>query len=213
MLFKNAHGYRERMEVSNMKKFKNAKILTVTLITAGFLSLGSMAAGAGNSDQTDVISYKFHMLKDKISSLSVNAPENSGAGAVLNAGKPAQELDATNENMLINNIDGVKVIKVDLDKAGSEIENMKRSGPGRVNVSVDDRVRWEQNGYKATGGKNFNNSAVINRMRMNVKMNLSKEATANFSSQKTNDFGTGMQNEQEPPLNHANIVVDLDKKD
>lgn len=195
-----------------MKKLKNAKILTVTLMTAGFLSIGSMAIGSEKSDQPETISYKFRMLKDKIAALSVNekTAENS---EVKTSSVPAKDgaAGATLENMIVNTVDGVKVIKNDLEKAGPDIENMKRSGPGRVNVSVDDRVRWEQNGYKGAGGKNFNNSAVINRLRMNVKMNLSDKTTANFSSQKTNDFGTGAQNEQTPPVNHANITVDLDK--
>lgn len=199
------------MEVTYMKKLKNAKLLTFTLMAAGFLSFGSMTFGAEISNQADIVSYKFRMLKDKISSLAVDGQKDLKDGAVLNIAKPAQAADATVENLIINTVSGVKIIKNDLEKTGPEIENMKRSGPGAVNVSVEDRVRWEQNGYKATGGKSFNNSTVMNRLRMNVKMNLSKKATANFSSQKTNDFNTGNHNEQEPPVNHANITVDLDK--
>ncbi len=188
-----------------MKKFRNVKIMAVTLMAAGFLSLGSQAFGAGVSEQDGIVSYKFRMLKDKISALSVSAPDDKSGV------KPAQAAAATDENLIINNIGGVKVIKNDIEKAGSEIENMKRSGPGKIDVLVDDRVRWEHTGFKATGGKNLNRSAVTNRTRVNVKMNLSEKTTADFSAQKTNDLGTGAQNMNEPAVNHANITVDLDK--
>jgi len=188
-----------------MKKIGKAKIMTVTLMAAGFLSLGSIAFGAGVSEESGVVSYKFRMLRDKIAALSVNEPEN------LKIVKPAQAATATVENLIINNENGVKVIKNDIEKAGSEIENMKKSGPGKVDISVDDRVRWEHTGFKATGGKNLNRSAVTNRTRVNVKMNLSEKTTADFSAQKTNDLGTGAQNMNEPAVNKASITVDLDK--
>jgi hypothetical protein len=106
-------------------------------------------------------------------------------------------------------VDGVTVIGNDPAKAAEGGTHVKNDS-GRPRVWVDDRIRFEENSYKTDGG-NFNKSAVINRMRLNLKMNLSKKATANFSANRTSDFGDKTQNRSDEPVSHGNVLIDLDK--
>lgn len=194
-----------------MADFKNVKIFAAALIAAScLLSNGSMAAGAEKNESPEKITYKFRVLKDKISALSVRNNEELGrTEGASDVKRPAVQTNATAETAIIKTVDGVTVIGNDPAKAangGSYVKN----DDGRPRVWVDDRVRFEQNSYKTDGG-NFNKSAVINRMRLNLKMNLGQKATANFSANKTSDFGDKTQNRSDQPVTHGNVVIDLDK--
>ena len=194
-----------------MADFKNVKLFTAALIAAScLLSTGSMATGAEKTETPEKVTYKFRVLKDKISALSVRNNEKYDQTKASPDIKPAAVLTgATAETAIIKTVDGVTVIGNDPAKAADGGAYLKNDD-GRPKVWVDDRVRFEQNSYK-TGGGNFNKSALINRMRLNLKMNLSKKATANFSANKTSDFGDKTQNRSDEPVTRGNVVIDLDK--
>lgn len=181
------------------------------LVLYGLISFGSIATGS-EIDGTDAkISYKFRVLKDKISALAVKNPESIDTVSVSVASKlSAAAAGSTNENTIVKTVDGVTVVVNDVRKAGVK-EELNKSDRGRVKFSLDDRIRYEQNGYKTSGGNNFSRSGVVNRMRLNMKMNLGEKTSANFSAQKSADFGDKTQNRVEDTVNHGNIVIDLDK--
>jgi hypothetical protein len=194
-----------------MINIKKSGIIMTVLALYGFISFGTIAAGA-EIDGTDAkISYKFRVLKDKISALAVKNPEIFDTASVSVSSKlSAAAAGATNENAVVKTVDGVTVVGNDIEKAGVKDE-MNKNGYGRVKFSLDDRIRYEQNGYKTAGGNNFSRSGVVNRMRLNMKMSLGEKTSANFSAQKSSNFGDKTQNRAEDTVNHGNIVVDLDK--
>ena len=51
--------------------FKSVKILFAVLVTSSLFSVGSMARGAEKNETPEKLTYKFRVLKDKISALSV----------------------------------------------------------------------------------------------------------------------------------------------
>jgi len=141
--------------------------------------------GAENEGAGPVKSYKFHMLKDKISSLNES---NNGSDSVLilsnDINKPIKTLaaGATTENIIINEVNGVKVIKNNPDKEINDAVTAKKKKSGKPAIFIEDRLRWENNNYRMNGGNNFNNSTFINRTRLNVKYDLNENVSANFYS-------------------------------
>ncbi|HPG59758.1 MAG TPA: hypothetical protein PKW98_18205 [Candidatus Wallbacteria bacterium] len=132
----------------------------------------------------------------------------SGLLAGGNAASGAEKIE-TSENAIIKTVDGVTVIGNDPAKALTG-EVSVNNGSGKPKIWIDDRVRFEENSYKTNDG-NFNKSAIVNRMRLNLKMNLGKKMTANFSGDRINNFGDNTQNRSEEPVTHGNVVIDLDK--
>ena len=194
-----------------MINIKNSGIIMTVLVICGLISFGTIAAGAEIDGADAKISYKFRVLKDKISALAVKNPESIDTVSVSVASKlSAAAAGATNENAVVKTVDGVTVVGNDIEKAGVK-EEVNKNGNGRVKFSLDDRIRYEQNGYKTSAGNNFSRSGIVNRMRLNMKMNLGKKTNANFSAQKSSDFGDKTQNRAEDIVNQGNIVVDLDK--
>lgn len=191
-----------------MTKYKNLKIFAAALIATGLLSTAGVAMGDEKNGTPEKVSYKFRALKDKISALSVkNAGET--AGTALEAKPSAAGACATGETAIIKTVDGVTVIGNDPAKAAKG-GTAAKEGDGKPRVWVEDRVRFERNSYK-TPGANLNRSSIINRMRVNLKMNLDRRTTANFSADQTGEFGDKTQNRGEEPVTRGNVVIDLDK--
>lgn len=200
----NEHGGRV---VTN---FKSVKILFAVLVTSSLLSIGSMARGSEKNETPEKLTYKFRVLKDKISALSVrNGEEVEQTKETSDMKNSAVKPDMTSETVIIRTVDGVTVIGNDPAKTAMSGMMMKNDD-GRPRVWVEDRVRFEENSSKTNGG-NFNRSSIINRMRLNLKMNLGRKVTANFSGDRNNNFGDNTQNRSEEPVTHGNVVVDMDK--
>ncbi len=180
-----------------MTNFKSVKIFGAVLVAFGLLSVGGAALGAEKNETPEKLTYKFRALKDKNSAYSaINGGEveqsnvkqtKAGSGATGSSARP----DTTSETVFIKTVDGVTVIGNDPDKAAMGVMPMKNDG-GRPRVWVEDRVRFEENSFRTNGG-NFNRSAVINRMRLNLKMNLGRKVNANFSGEGKSDFGGNTQ--------------------
>ncbi len=181
-----------------MINFKNLKIFTAVL--TGLLIAGNIAQSAEIKNAPEKLTYKFRMLKDKISALSVKNSEEPEQTKIVTA--------STTENVIIKKVDGITVISNNPVNAPADKVFFKNRC-GRPDVWVEDRVRFEENSYKTNGG-NFNKSAVINRMRLNLKMNLGKKTTMNFSGNKNNHYGN-IPDRNDEPVTHGNVIIDLDK--
>jgi len=181
--------------------FKMVKMFAAVLVTSGLLAGGNAASGAEKIETSEKTTYKFWVLKDKISALSVKD------SAKLEQAKISPV--TTSEKAIIKAVDGVTVIGNDPAKALTG-EVSVNNGSGKSKIWIDDRVRFEENSYQTNDG-NFNKSAIVNRMRLNLKMNLGKKMTANFSGDRINNFGDNTQNRSEEPVTHGNVVIDLDK--
>ncbi len=193
-----------------MTNFKGVKILFAVLVTSCLLLIGSAARGVEKNETPEKLTYKFRVLKDKISALSVrNCEEVEQTKETPDVKNSAVKPDMTSETAIIKTEDGVTVIGNDPAKAALGGMSMKNDD-GRPRVWVEDRVRFEENSSKTNDG-NFNRSSIINRMRLNLKMNLGRKVTANFSGDRNSNFGDNTQNRSDEPVAHGNVVVDMDK--
>ncbi len=185
-----------------MTNFKSVKIFGALLVAFGLLSVGGVALGAEKNETPEKLTYKFRALKDKNSAYSViNDGEVEQSNVEKTNIEQTEEVsvvksfdarpDMTSETVFIKTIDGVTVIGNDPAKAAMGGMPMKNDD-GRPRVWVADMVRFEENSFRTNGG-NFNRSAVINRMRLNLKMNLGRKATANFSGDGKSDLGGNTQ--------------------
>lgn len=99
----------------------------------------------------------------------------------------------------------VKVMRNDMDTVKADVDMLKKGGWGKMKVSVEDRVRWEQNKYKSlnAGVVNLSNSRFVNRFRMNIKANIDDNVTGFFSWQDSTIHGFGNQNNPNAGLNNV----------
>lgn len=99
----------------------------------------------------------------------------------------------------------VKVMRNDVDAAKADIDMLKKGGLGKIKLSVEDRIRWEQNKYKslAAGVADLSNSRMVNRLRMNMKANIDDNVTAFFSYQDSTVHGTAIQNNPNAGANNV----------
>ena len=98
----------------------------------------------------------------------------------------------------------VKVMRNDVDVAKADIDMLKKGGLGKIKLSVEDRIRFEQNksksmtafaaGVAVTPYDTTNNSRMVNRLRMNMKANIDDNVTAFFSYQDETQHGSFVQN-------------------
>ena len=106
----------------------------------------------------------------------------------------------------------VKVMRNDVDAAKADIDMLKKGGLGKIKLSVEDRIRWEQNKSKslnaAVGFNRYdvtNDSRMVNRLRMNMKANIDDNVSAFFSYQDSTVHGSNVQNNA---FNGRNNVAD-----
>jgi len=113
-------------------KIKNVKSLVIAAAACIFMGSSAFAFAAENCDQ-ETRTYKFNMLGNKISALSVSSPENAVPTSPAGV--------STVENSIVTDVNGVKVIKTDLEKAGS-LENLRKTAPRKTDVFVENRLEW-----------------------------------------------------------------------
>jgi len=88
----------------------------------------------------------------------------------------------------------VKVIRGDMDAAKTDIDMLKKGGLGKIKLSVEDRIRFEENKYKPATAVAANSSRFVNRFRLNMKANIDDNVTGFFSFQDSTVHGTAVQN-------------------
>ncbi len=101
----------------------------------------------------------------------------------------------------------VKVVRNDVDALKSDVDMLKKGGLGKIKLTIEDRIRFEENKYKNLNAAGLaaqpNNSRFVNRLRMNIKGQIDDNVSAFISLQDSTVHGTGVQNN---PVNGANTV-------
>jgi len=198
-----------------MSKFKNSKIAAAAFLAAGMISaFGIYSEAAENKEQPKVKSYKLSIPKDKTGEPEVKKEKETPVKPDLNILKTAGYANkTTDENLIISSEYGVTIIKNDPQKAGAITEIPGQSKSRKARFSIENRARWEENGYNTPGGKNFNNSAFTNRTRLNFKMDLNEKGSTNIFSQKAGAFGRDPQNHEGGLTDKTFILVVPGKKE
>ncbi|HOT76582.1 MAG TPA: hypothetical protein PK467_12390 [Candidatus Wallbacteria bacterium] len=181
-----------------MSMYKNLRIAAAALLAAGMISAFNVYSEAAETkDRPEVKSYKLRIAKDEITAPKIKKEKESAAKPDLNTLKTAGYANkTTDENLIIASEYGVTIIKNDPKKAEAISETTRHGNPRKARFSIENRARWEENGYNTTGGKNFNNSAFTNRTRLNFKMDLNEKGSTNIFSQKAGAFGRDPQDRE-----------------
>ncbi|HPG57209.1 MAG TPA: S-layer homology domain-containing protein, partial [Candidatus Wallbacteria bacterium] len=103
----------------------------------------------------------------------------------------------------------VKVVRNDVDALKSDVDMLKKGGMGKIKLTIEDRIRFEENKYKSlnAGVADIGNSRFVNRLRMNIKGNIDDNVSTFISLQDSTIHGTAIQNN---PVNGGNNVTAAD---
>ena len=103
----------------------------------------------------------------------------------------------------------VKVVRNDVDALKSDVDMLKKGGLGKIKLTIEDRIRFEDNKYKSlnVGVADLGNSRFVNRLRMNIKANIDDNVSAFISLQDSTRHGIGVQNN---PTNGLNNTTSFD---
>jgi len=103
----------------------------------------------------------------------------------------------------------VKVIRNDVDTLKTDVDTLKKSGFNKFRVTLEDRVRFEENKYKSlnAGVADRGNSRFVNRLRMNIKGQVDDNVTTFISLQDSTVHGFATQNN---PNNGFNNITAAD---
>lgn len=90
----------------------------------------------------------------------------------------------------------VKVVRNDVDALKSDVDMLKKGGLGKIKLTIEDRIRFEDNKYKSlnAGVADLGNSRFVNRLRLNIKGNIDDNVSTFISLQDSTVHGTGVQN-------------------
>lgn len=99
----------------------------------------------------------------------------------------------------------VKVVRNDVDALKSDVDMLKKGGLGKIKLTIEDRIRFEDNKYKSlnVGVADLGNSRFVNRLRMNIKANIDDNVSSFISLQDSTRHGMGVQNNPTNGLNNA----------
>jgi len=103
----------------------------------------------------------------------------------------------------------VKVIRNDVDTLKTDVDTLKKSGFNKFRVTLEDRIRFEDNKYKSlnAGVADLGNSRFVNRLRMNIKGQVDDNVSTFISLQDSTVHGFATQNN---PNNGFNNVTAAD---
>ena len=103
----------------------------------------------------------------------------------------------------------VKVVRNDVDVLKSDVDMLKKGGMGKIKLTIEDRIRFEENKYKSlnAGVADRGNSRFVNRLRMNIKGNIDDNVSTFISLQDSTIHGIGVQNN---PTNGGNNLTNGD---
>lgn len=90
----------------------------------------------------------------------------------------------------------VKVIRNDVDTLKTDVDTLKKSGFNKFRVTLEDRIRFEDNKYKSlnAGVADLGNSRFVNRLRMNIKGQIDENVSTFISLQDSTVHGFATQN-------------------
>jgi len=83
----------------------------------------------------------------------------------------------------------VSVIRNDMDSARRDLEMLKKGGLGKIKISVEDRIRFEENKFKPATSGGAGGSRFINRFRVNMKADIDDNVTGFFSMNDSTGHG------------------------
>lgn len=104
----------------------------------------------------------------------------------------------------------VKVIRGDMDAAKADIDMLKKGGLGKIKLSIEDRIRFEEAKFKPATAVGLNSSRFVNRLRFNMKANIDDNVTGFFSFQDSTTHGTGALGTQNNPNFGGNVASPAD---
>jgi len=98
----------------------------------------------------------------------------------------------------------VKVIRNDVDTLKTDVDTLKKSGFNKFRVTLEDRIRFEDNKYKDlnAGVADLGNSRFVNRLRMNIKGQVDDNVSTFLSLQDSTVHGFATQNNPNTGFNN-----------
>ena len=79
-----------------------------------------------------------------------------------------------------------------VDALKSDVEMLKKGGIGKFKISLEDRIRFEENNKNLNAGSsNIGNSRFVNRLRMNIKGQLDDNVSTHISLKDSTVHGRG----------------------
>ena len=82
-----------------------------------------------------------------------------------------------------------------VDALKSDVEMLKKGGIGKFKITLEDRIRFEENNKNLNAGSsNIGNSRFVNRLRMNIKGQIDDNVSTFTSPQDSTIHGQAVQN-------------------